>query len=44
VTALVVPLRQRIYVPWSLFLYAEETDTEVKAQFLTHVALVQAAG
>ncbi len=30
-------LRQRVYVlPWSLFLYAEGTDAEVKAQFHTH--------
>jgi hypothetical protein len=36
-TALVVQLRQRVYVlPWSLFLYAEGTDAEVKAQFHTH--------
>jgi hypothetical protein len=44
-TALVVHLRQRVYVlPWSLFLYAEGTDAEVKAQFHTHVVLVQGAG
>ncbi len=44
-TALVVQLRQRVYVlPWSLFLYAEGTDAEVKAQFHTHVVLVQGAG
>jgi hypothetical protein len=44
-TALVVQLRQRSYVlPWSLFLYAEGTDAEVKAQFHTHVVVVQGAG
>jgi hypothetical protein len=44
-TALIVQLRQRVYVlPWSLFLYAEGTDAEVKAQFHTHVVLVQGAG
>ncbi len=37
-------LRQRVYVlPWSLFLYAEGTDAEVKAQFHTHAVLVQGA-
>jgi hypothetical protein len=44
-TALVVRLRQRSYVlPWSLFLYAEGTDAEVKATFHTHVVTMQGAG
>ncbi len=41
---MVVQLRQRVHVlPWSLFLYAEGTDAEVKAQFHTHAVLVQGA-
>jgi hypothetical protein len=44
-TGLVVHLRQRSYVwPWSLFLYAEGTDAEVRAVFHTHVVSVQGAG
>ncbi len=44
-TALVVHLRQRSYVwPWSLFLYAEGTDSEVRAVFHTHVVVVQGVG
>jgi hypothetical protein len=43
--ALMVHLRQRSYVwPWSLFLYAEGTDSEVRAVFHTHVVVVQGAG
>ncbi len=43
--ALVVQLRQKSYVlPWSLFLYAEGTDAEVKARFHTHEVVVQGAG
>jgi hypothetical protein len=44
-TALMVVLRQRSYVlPWSLFLYAEGTDAEVRLLFHTHVVTVQGAG
>ncbi len=44
-TALVVRLRQKSYVlPWSMFLYAEGTDAEVRAVFHTHEVLVQGAG
>lgn len=44
-TSLLVHLRQRSYVlPWSLFLYAEGTDAEVRATFHTHVVFVQGAG
>ena len=40
-----VELRQRTYVlPWSLFLFAEGTDAEVRLTFHTHVILVQGAG
>jgi hypothetical protein len=43
--SLVVDLRQKSYVlPWSLFLYAEGTDAEVRAVFHTHVVVVQGAG
>jgi hypothetical protein len=43
--SLVVELRQKSYVlPWSLFLYAEGTDAEVRAVFHTHVVVVQGAG
>lgn len=43
--SLVVHLRQRSYVfPWSLFLFAEGTDSEVRATFHTHVVTVQGAG
>ncbi len=44
-TSLLVQLRQQTYVlPWSLFLFAEGTDTEVRALFHTHVVLMQGAG
>jgi hypothetical protein len=44
-TSLLVQLRQRSYVlPWSLFLFAEGTDAEVRALFHTHVVLLQGAG
>jgi hypothetical protein len=40
-----VHLRQRSYVlPWSLFLFAEGTDAEVRATFHTHIVLVQGTG
>jgi hypothetical protein len=40
-----VHLLQRSFVlPWSLFLFAEGTDAEVRAVFHTHVVLVQGAG
>jgi hypothetical protein len=43
--SLIVQLRQRSYVfPWSLFLFAEGTDAEVRATFHTHVVTVQGAG
>jgi hypothetical protein len=42
---LIVRLRQRSYVlPWSLFLFGEGTDAEVRATFHTHIVLVQGAG
>lgn len=45
VRSLRVELRQRTYVlPWSLFLFAEGTDAEVRLTFHTHVILVQGAG
>ena len=44
-TFLLVQLRQRSYVlPWSLFLFAEGTDTEMRALFHTHFVLMQGAG
>jgi hypothetical protein len=43
--SLVVELQKRSYVlPWSLFLYAEGTDEEVKAVFHTHVIVAEGAG
>ena len=43
--SLVVQLLQRVYVlPWSLFLYAEGTEAEVRMTFHTHVVLVQGSG
>jgi hypothetical protein len=43
--SLLVQLRQRSYVlPWGLFLFAEGTDTEVRALFHTHTVLVQGVG
>ncbi len=42
---LLVRLRQRsVVLPWALFLYAEGTDTELRAVFHTHVITVQGAG
>lgn len=44
-TSLLVQLRQRSHVlPWGLFLFAEGTDTEVRALFHTHTVLIQGAG
>lgn len=43
--SVLVQLRQRIYVlPWSLFLYAEGTEVEVRAVFHTHLLLMQGSG
>jgi len=45
VRSLLVQLRQRSYVlPWSLFLFAEGTEAEVRATFHTHVVLIQGSG
>lgn len=45
VRSLLVQLRQRTYVlPWSLFLFAEGTEVEIRLTFHTHVILVQGAG
>ena len=45
VRSLLVQLRQRSYVlPWSLFLFAEGTDGEVRAVFHTHVVEVAGSG
>jgi hypothetical protein len=42
---LLVRLRQRSYVlPWSLFLFAEGTDAQVRAIFHTHVVTLEGAG
>ena len=45
IRSLLVQLRQRTYVlPWSLFLFAEGTEAEVRLVFHTHVILVQGVG
>ena len=45
VASLLVQLRQRFYVfPWSLFLFAEGTEAEIRATFHTHVVLVEGFG
>lgn len=44
-TGLLVRLRQRSYVlPWSLFLFAEGTEAQVRAVFHTHVITLEGAG
>jgi hypothetical protein len=43
--SLLVHLRQRSYVlPWSLFLFAEGNDGEVRATFHTHIVLLEGDG
>lgn len=43
--ALLVRLRQRSYVlSWSLFLYAEGTEAQVRVVFHTHVLTLEGAG
>ena len=43
--SLVVQLRQQAYVlPWSLFLFADGTDGQVRLTFHTHVVLVTGVG
>lgn len=43
--SLLVQLRQRTYVlPWSLFLYAEGTNGDVRLTFHTHIVLVTGTG
>ena len=45
VRSLLVHLRQRSYVlPWSLFLFAEGTDSTVRAVFHTHVVEMEGSG
>ncbi len=45
VTSLLLDLKQRLIVlPWSLFLFAEGTDAEVRATFHTHVVTVEGSG
>ncbi len=44
-SSLQVDLRQRSYVfPWSLLLYVEGSDVELRAVFHTHVITVEGAG
>lgn len=44
-TSLLLELKQRLIVlPWSLFLFAEGTDAEVRATFHTHVVTVEGSG
>ncbi|HSU55345.1 MAG TPA: hypothetical protein VLT36_14910 [Candidatus Dormibacteraeota bacterium] len=43
--SLLVRLRQRsVVLPWALFLFAEGTETELRAVFHTHAMTVQGAG
>lgn len=43
--SLLVQLRQQAYVlPWSLFLFADGTDGQVRLTFHTHVVLVTGVG
>jgi len=44
-TSLLLELKQRLIVlPWSLFLFAEGIDAEVRATFHTHVVTVEGSG
>jgi hypothetical protein len=43
--SLEIRLRQQSYIlPWSMFLYAQGNDAEIRAVFHTHEVLIQGAG
>jgi hypothetical protein len=43
--SLEIRLRQKIYIlPWSMFLYAQGNDAEIRTVFHTHEILIEGAG